>query len=131
NGMSSIVLQCVFFILLVIILAKPLGHYMAKVFNNERVFLSKICMPIEKFIYKILKVNSKQGMNWKEYFFSVISFSIISLVFVIIIQLVQQILPLNPEKLQSINWDLAFNTAVSFVTNTNWQAYSGESTLSY
>ena len=129
--MSSIVLQCVFFILLVIILAKPLGHYMAKVFNNERVFLSKICMPIEKFIYKILKVNSKQEMNWKEYFFSVISFSIISLVFVIIIQLVQQILPLNPEKLQSINWDLAFNTAVSFVTNTNWQAYSGESTLSY
>lgn len=129
--MSSIVLQCVFFILLVIILAKPLGHYMAKVFNNERVFLSKICMPIEKFIYKILKVNSKQEMNWKEYFFSVISFSIISLVFVIIVQLVQQILPLNPEKLQSINWDLAFNTAVSFVTNTNWQAYSGESTLSY
>lgn len=129
--MSSIVLQCVFFILLVIILAKPLGHYMAKVFNNERVFLSKICMPIEKFIYKILKVNLKQEMNWKEYFFSVISFSIISLVFVIIIQLVQQILPLNPEKLQSINLDLAFNTAVSFVTNTNWQAYSGESTLSY
>lgn len=129
--MSSIVLQCVFFILLVIILAKPLGHYMAKVFNNERVFLSKICMPIEKFIYKILKVNSNQEMNWKEYFFSVISFSIISLVFVIIIQLVQRILPLDPEKLKSINWDLAFNTAVSFVTNTNWQAYSGESTLSY
>ncbi|WP_270940316.1 potassium-transporting ATPase subunit KdpA [Romboutsia lituseburensis] len=129
--MSSLVLQCVFFILLVIILAKPLGHYMAKVFNNERVFLSEICMPIEKFIYKILKVNLKQEMNWKEYFFSVISFSIISLVFVIIIQLVQQILPLNPEKLHSINLDLAFNTAVSFVTNTNWQAYSGESTLSY
>lgn len=129
--MSSIVLQCVFFILLVIILAKPLGHYMAKVFNNERVFLSKICMPIEKFIYKILKVNSKEEMNWKEYFVSVISFSIISLVFVILIQIVQQLLPLNPEKLKSVNWDLAFNTAVSFVTNTNWQAYSGESTLSY
>ncbi len=129
--MSSIVLQIILFILLVIILAKPLGHYMAKVFNNEKVFLSKICMPTEKFIYKILKIDSGEEMNWKQYFFSVISFSIISLIFVMFIQLTQQILPLNPENLKAVNWDLAFNTAVSFVTNTNWQAYSGESTLSY
>lgn len=129
--MSSIVLQSMFFILLVIILAKPLGIYMAKVFRNEKVFLSKICIPIERFIYKILKINPEEEMNWKQYFLSVISFSVMSLVFVMFIQLSQQILPLNPEKLKSVNLDLAFNTAVSFVTNTNWQAYSGESTLSY
>lgn len=129
--MSSIFLQSVFFILLVIILAKPLGHYMAKVFRNEKVFLSKICIPIEKFIYKILKIDLNEEMNWKQYFFSVISFSVVSLIFVIFIQISQQILLLNPEKLKAVNWDLAFNTAVSFVTNTNWQAYSGESTLSY
>lgn len=129
--MSSIVLQSIFFIFLVIILAKPLGIYMAKVFRNEKVFLSKVANPIERFIYKILKINPEEEMNWKQYFLSVISFSVMSLVFVMFIQLSQQILPLNPEKLKSVNLDLAFNTAVSFVTNTNWQAYSGESILSY
>lgn len=129
--MSSIVIQVIVFILLVLLLAKPLGIYISKVFKNEKVILSRIIRSVEKFIYRILKVNEKEEMNGKEYTISVMAFSIISLVFVILLQMIQYILPLNPEKLGNISWDLAFNTAVSFITNTNWQAYSGESTLSY
>lgn len=129
--MSSIVIQVLFFTLLVILLAKPVGLYISKVFKNEKVFLSKIIRPIEKFIYKILNVDEREEMNGKDYILSVIAFSFISLIFVIFLQMAQYLLPLNPEKLSNISWDLAFNTAASFITNTNWQAYSGESTLSY
>ncbi|CEN88862.1 potassium-transporting ATPase subunit A [[Clostridium] sordellii] len=129
--MSSILIQVIVFILLVLLLAKPLGIYISKVFKNEKVFLSKIIRPVEKFIYKVLKVNEKEEMNGKEYTISLISFSILSLLFVLFLQMVQYLLPLNPEKLVNVRWDLAFNTAISFVTNTNWQAYSGETTLSY
>lgn len=129
--MSSILIQVIVFILLVLLLAKPLGIYISKVFKNEKVFLSKIIRPVEKFIYKVLKVNEKEEMNGKEYTISLISFSILSLLFVLFLQMVQYLLPLNPEKLANVRWDLAFNTAISFVTNTNWQAYSGETTLNY
>lgn len=129
--MSSILIQVIVFILLVLLLAKPLGIYISKVFKNEKVFLSKIIRPVEKFIYKVLKVNEKEEMNGREYTISLISFSILSLIFVLFLQMVQYLLPLNPEKLANVRWDLAFNTAISFVTNTNWQAYSGENTLSY
>ncbi|CEN92811.1 potassium-transporting ATPase subunit KdpA [Paraclostridium sordellii] len=129
--MSSILIQVIVFILLVLLLAKPLGIYISKVFKNEKVFLSKSIRPVEKFIYKVLKVNEKEEMNGKEYTISLISFSILSLLFVLFLQMVQYLLPLNPEKLANVRWDLAFNTAISFVTNTNWQAYSGETTLSY
>ncbi|MDU7965808.1 MAG: potassium-transporting ATPase subunit KdpA [Paeniclostridium sordellii] len=129
--MSSILIQVIVFILLVLLLAKPLGIYISKVFKNEKVFLSKIIRPVERFIYKVLKVNEKEEMNGKEYTISLISFSILSLLFVLFLQMAQYLLPLNPEKLANVRWDLAFNTAISFVTNTNWQAYSGETTLSY
>ncbi|WP_284693910.1 potassium-transporting ATPase subunit KdpA [Paraclostridium ghonii] len=127
----SIVIQVIVFIAVVILLAKPLGIYISKVFKNERVFLTKILEPIEKFIYKVLRIKKDEEMTGKEYILSIISFSVISLIFVIILQMIQYILPLNPEKLKNIDWKLALNTASSFVTNTNWQAYSGESTLSY
>lgn len=127
----SIVIQVIVFIAVVILLAKPLGIYISKVFKNERVFLTKILEPIEKFIYKVLRIKKDEEMNSKEYILSIISFSVISLIFVIILQMIQYILPLNPEKLKNIDWKLALNTASSFVTNTNWQSYSGESTLSY
>ncbi|GAA0711168.1 potassium-transporting ATPase subunit KdpA [Paraclostridium ghonii] len=127
----SIVIQVIVFIVVVILLAKPLGIYISKVFKNERVFLTKILEPIEKFIYKVLRIKKDEEMNGKEYILSIVSFSVISLIFVIILQMIQYILPLNPEKLKNIDWKLALNTASSFVTNTNWQAYSGESTLSY
>ncbi|MDU1453580.1 MAG: potassium-transporting ATPase subunit KdpA [Paeniclostridium sordellii] len=129
--MSSILIQVIVFILLVLLLAKPLGIYISKVFKNEKVFLSKIIRPVERFIYKVLKVNEKEEMNGREYTISLISFSILSLLFVLFLQMAQYLLPLNPEKLANVRWDLAFNTAISFVTNTNWQAYSGETTLSY
>ena len=129
--MSSNVIQVIFFIMLVILLANPLGIYISKVFKNEKVFLSKIIRPLEKFIYKVLKLNEKEEMSGKEYILSIIAFSSISLLFIMFLQMVQYILPLNPEKLSNVSWDLAFNTASSFITNTNWQAYSGESTLSY
>lgn len=129
--MSSILIQVIVFILLVLLLAKPLGIYISKVFKNEKVFLSKIIRPVEKFIYKVLRVNEKEEMNGREYTISLISFSILSLLFVLFLQMAQYLLPLNPEKLANVRWDLAFNTAISFVTNTNWQAYSGETTLSY
>lgn len=119
--MSSILIQVIVFILLVLLLAKPLGIYISKVFKNEKVFLSKSIRPVEKFIYKVLKVNEKEEMNGKEYTISLISFSILSLLFVLFLQMVQYLLPLNPEKLANVRWDLAFNTAISFVTNTNWQ----------
>lgn len=127
----SIVIQVFVFIAVVILLAKPLGIYISKVFKDEKVFLTRIVSPIEKFIYKVLNVKKDEEMNGKEYILSVISFSLISLIFVFLLQMIQYILPLNPEKLKNIDWKLAFNTATSFVTNTNWQAYSGESTLSY
>lgn len=127
----SIVIQVFVFIAVVILLAKPLGIYISKVFKDEKVFLTRIVSPIEKFIYKVLNVKKDEEMNGKEYILSIISFSLISLIFVFLLQMIQYILPLNPEKLKNIDWKLAFNTATSFVTNTNWQAYSGESTLSY
>ncbi|MDQ0557780.1 potassium-transporting ATPase subunit KdpA [Paraclostridium ghonii] len=131
DWIMSIVIQVIVFIVVVILLAKPLGIYISKVFKNERVFLTKILEPIEKFIYKVLRIKKDEEMNGKEYILSIVSFSVISLIFVIILQMIQYILPLNPEKLKNIDWKLALNTASSFVTNTNWQAYSGESTLSY
>ncbi|WP_419742815.1 potassium-transporting ATPase subunit KdpA [Paraclostridium dentum] len=127
----SIVIQVFIFLAVVILLAKPLGIYISKVFKDEKVFLTRILAPIEKFIYKVLNIKKDEEMNGKEYILSVISFSIISLIFVFLLQMIQYILPLNPEKLKNLDWKLAFNTATSFVTNTNWQAYSGESTLSY
>lgn len=128
--MKSIIIQFIFFITVVILLAKPLGIYISSVFKNKKVFLTRIMKPVEKFIYKLLKVNEEE-MSAKEYILSIISFSFISLVFVTLLQKIQYLLPLNPEKLGSVSWDLAFNTASSFITNTNWQAYSGETTLSY
>ena len=88
--MSSILIQVIVFILLVLLLAKPLGIYISKVFKNEKVFLSKIIRPVEKFIYKVLKVNEKEEMNGKEYTISLISFSILSLLFVLFLQMVLQ-----------------------------------------
>ncbi|WP_092925272.1 potassium-transporting ATPase subunit KdpA [Romboutsia hominis] len=129
--MSSIVIQVIFFLAIVLLLAKPLGIYISKVFKGKRVFLSKVIKPIEKWIYKVLKINENEEMSGKEYILSLMAFSVISLLFVMFLQMIQYILPLNPEKLSNVNWDLAFNTAASFITNTNWQAYSGETTLSY
>ncbi|MFV0528349.1 MAG: potassium-transporting ATPase subunit KdpA [Lachnospiraceae bacterium] len=129
--MSYTLLQDIFYIIVLVGLSLPLGFYINKIMSGQRVFLSRIFEPVEKRIYKLIGTTQQQEMTAKQYSISVIVFSGIGLVFLFGLLVLQGILPLNPEGVGAMNWDLAFNTAVSFITNTNWQAYSGESTLSY
>lgn len=125
------VIQYVLYLALLAALAVPLGSYMKKVMEGEKTFLSKILVPCENAVYKIMGVHRDEQMGWKTYTACVFSFSAIGLVFLFLLQMFQNYLPGNPQGLSGVKWDLSFNTAASFVTNTNWQAYSGESTLSY
>ena len=127
----STVIQYILYLAVLIALAIPLEAYIKKVMNGEKTFLSKILTPCENAVYKVMRVNKEEQMNWKKYAASVLIFSGIGLVFLFLLQLLQGVLPRNPQNLPGVKWDLSFNTAVSFITNTNWQAYSGESTLSY
>ncbi len=127
----SAVIQYILYLAVLIALAIPLGAYIKKVMNGEKTFLSKILTPCENAVYKVMRVKKDEQMNWKKYAVSVLIFSGIGLVFLFLLQLLQGVLPGNPQGLSGVKWDLSFNTASSFVTNTNWQAYSGESTLSY
>ncbi|MEG6569083.1 potassium-transporting ATPase subunit KdpA [Thermoanaerobacterium thermosaccharolyticum] len=130
--MSYDILQMIIFICLLTAITVPLGSYIAKVFTNQHTFLDFIAKPVEKLIYKITGIDDKHEMNWKEYALSLIAFNILSIIVLLAIQMLQGSLPLNPQKLKGItSWHLALNTAVSFVTNTNWQAYKGETTMSY
>jgi len=115
----------------VLICVKPLGLFMARVFTGERTFLSPVLAPVERTIYKICRINPDQEMTWYTYLFAVLAFSLVGLFYLYILLRTQAYLPLNPQKFANVAPDLAWNTAVSFVTNTNWQFYSGESTLSY
>ena len=128
--MSSVI-QYILYLVVLIALAIPLGAYIKKVMNGEKTFLSKILTPCEDAVYKVMRVKKDEQMNWKKYAVSVLIFSGMGLVFLFLLQLLQGVLPGNPQGLSGVKWDLSFNTAASFVTNTNWQAYSGESTLSY
>ncbi len=127
----STVIQYILYLAVLIALAIPLEAYIKKVMNGEKTFLSKILTPCENAVYKVMRVNKEEQMNWKKYAASVLIFSGIGLVFLFLLQLLQGVLPRNPQNLPGVKWDLSFNTAVSFITNTNWQAYSGEFTLSY
>ena len=129
--MSLIIIQMAIYLVLLIALSVPLGDYMYKVITGQKVFLSTAVSPVEKGIYKVMGIQGENEMKPREYAFAAVIFSVIGLVVVFGIQMMQSILPLNPEHMKSVSWDLAFNTAASFVSNTNWQAYSGESTLSY
>ncbi len=129
--MSYVVLQDMFYIALLIVLSIPLGIYICKVMTGQRVFLTPVLSPVEKGIYKIMGVKNDEEMGAKKYTAAVLGFSFIGLLFLWGLQMLQGVLPFNPEGLKGVSWHLAFNTAASFVSNTNWQAYSGESTLSY
>ncbi|MDD3252901.1 MAG: potassium-transporting ATPase subunit KdpA [Lachnospiraceae bacterium] len=129
--MTQAVLQYALYLAILVILAIPLGAYIKKVMYGEKTFLSKILTPCEKAVYKIMRIREDEDMTWKTYLFAVLAFSGIGLVFVFLLQLAQGVLPGNPQNIPATSWHLAFNTASSFVTNTNWQAYSGESALSY
>ncbi|MEG0762770.1 MAG: potassium-transporting ATPase subunit KdpA [Oscillospiraceae bacterium] len=129
--MTQTIFQYVLYLLILVVFAVPLGLYIAKVMNGEKTIFTKVLVPCENAIYKVLKVKAGEEMTCKKYLVSVLAFSGISFVFVFLLQLLQGVLPLNSQHLGAVKWDLAFNTASSFVTNTNWQSYSGESTLSY
>jgi K+-transporting ATPase ATPase A chain len=127
------VLQIVIYFLIILALTKPLGAFMAKLFEGKRTFLHPILRPLETLTYKLVGVNEQTEQRWTQYTAALLAFSIFSFLFVYLLQRLQGVLPLNPQGFNAalVPPDLAFNTAVSFVTNTNWQAYFGESTLSY
>ena len=125
-------LQIVVYLLLILAVTKPMGIFMTRVFNRERTFLDPVLRPIERLIYKLCFVDENHEMRWTEYAFAMLLFSVVSMLLLYLIQRVQGHLPFNPQKLGAVTPEhLAFNTAASFTTNTNWQAYSGESTMSY
>jgi potassium-transporting ATPase potassium-binding subunit len=123
--------QIVVFLVVLTALVPLLGGYIAKVFQGERVFLSPVVGPIERFTYRVLRVRPDEGQDWKAYARSIVVFSLLSWLLLYLILRTQGIQPFNPEGFHSGPWNLSFNTASSFVTNTNWQYYGGETTLSY
>jgi K+-transporting ATPase ATPase A chain len=120
-----------FFLMVLTLFVKPLGTYMTNVFQDKRTFLSPVLEPIENLIYKAAGIKQDEEMDWKEYAKALLLFNGLGIIVLFLILLLQGMLPLNPQGFPGFPLDLAFNTAVSFVTNTNWQAYSGESAASY
>src|ERR1700723_273694 len=110
---------------------RPVGTYMARVFEGERTWLDPVLRPVERLIYKLSGINAESEMNWREYAFAMLGFAAISLLVTYGIERLQHFLPFNPQGLANISPDLAWNTAVSFTTNTNWQSYTPETTMSY
>jgi potassium-transporting ATPase potassium-binding subunit len=123
--------QLILYVLVLILLAKPLGSFMAKVYQGQHTFLDRVLRPVERFIYRISGVDPEQDMNWKTYAIAVLLFNILGLLAVYALQRLQAVLPLNPMGLGPVTADSSWNTATSFATNTNWQGYGGEVTMSY
>ena len=127
NGLIQIALYCA----IIIAITKPLGGYLAKVFAGERTFLSSVLGPIERGLYRVSGIDPNDEQHWITYAFAVIAFSVAGFVVLYAIQRLQGVLPFNPQKLPNVGPDLAFNTSVSFISNTNWQSYVPETTMSY
>jgi len=123
--------QILFFLLVVLALTKPLGSFMTRVFNREKTLLDPLLRPIEKLVYRLTGVDETKEMRWTEYAAGMLMFSGVTMFLTYVIERVQNHLPLNPQHLSAVAPDLAFNTAASFTTNTNWQAYVPEVTMSY
>ncbi|MBZ5531858.1 MAG: potassium-transporting ATPase subunit KdpA [Acidobacteriia bacterium] len=124
-------LQILFFFVVVLLVAKPMGIFMTKVFSRERTFLDPVMRPVEKLLYKLTRVDEDREMRWTEYSIAMLLFSGVSMLVLYLLERTQQWLPLNPQKFAAVAPDLAFNTAASFTTNTNWQFYTGEQVMSY
>lgn len=124
-------IQLILFLVALVAIAPVLGRFMAKVFMGENHFMKPVFGWLEKSVYRICGIKSEEEMNWKTYLFGVLLFNFFGFVFLFLIQVLQGYLPLNTEHLPNLSWHLAFNTAASFTTNTNWQSYSGENTMSY
>lgn len=124
-------LQILIYLAVLTALTKPVGIYLTKVYAGEKTFLSFALEPVERLVYKLTGVDAKEEMNWKKYGAAMLIFSMVSSLAVYAVQRLQEFLPLNPQSFAAPSEHLSFNTAVSFVTNTNWQSYGGETTLSY
>jgi potassium-transporting ATPase potassium-binding subunit len=125
-------LQILLFLALVFLVTKPMGVYMARVFSREKTFMDPVMRPIERLIYRLTAVDENHEMRWTEYAIAMLLFSAVSMIVLYLMQRLQAFLPFNPQKLAGVApTHVAFNTAASFTTNTNWQAYPGESTMSY
>ncbi len=127
NGWFQFAVYCV----LLLIIVPPMGIYIARVIEGERTWFDPVLRPCERLIYKLCGVNAEMEMNWREYAYAMLGFSAVGLVFTYAIERLQAFLPLNPQHLANVGPDLAWNTAASFTTNTNWQFYTPESTMSY
>jgi potassium-transporting ATPase potassium-binding subunit len=119
------------FLLLVLAVTKPIGVFITRVFNRERTFMDPVLRPVERLLYKLCFIDENHEMRWTEYAVAMLLFSAVSMLLLYLMQRVQGYLPLNPQKFAAVPQALAFNTAASFTTNTNWQNYSGETTMSY
>src|SRR5579863_9233392 len=124
-------LQAIIFFMLVLAVTKPLGTYMARVFEGERTWLTPVFAPLEKLIYRLCGVREDEEMTWYAYALSLLAFSLVGLAYLYVLLRTQKWLPFNPQHIDNMTPDLAWNTAVSFTTNTNWQFYSGENAMSY
>jgi len=114
-----------------LLLGRPLGEYLGNVFEREPLPLTRVIAPLERSLYRLMGIDANHRMDWKQYLFAVLAFNLIGLVFLFGLLRLQHQLPLNPQGFGPMSWALAFNTAASFVTNTNWQAYSGEAALGH
>ena len=123
--------QIAIYLIVLLALVKPLGLYMARVYQNESVGLNRYLAGFENLLYRLSGVKTEQDMRWTQYTLAVLVFNVLGLLVVYGLQRFQDVLPFNPQALPAISPDSAFNTAVSFATNTNWQSYSGEATMSY
>ena len=124
-------IQYILYFAVLVVLAVPLGRFMAHIMDGEHTFLSPVIAPVERGVYRLLRIDAAEQMGCRRYLASVLVFSGIGLVALVALQVFQSFLPGNPQHLPGVSWDLSFNTAASFITNTNWQSYSGETTLSY
>jgi K+-transporting ATPase ATPase A chain len=124
-------IQLALYFAILFLLARPLGDYMARVYDGRRTFLDSLLAPIERFLYRVSSINPRVEMDWKTYALAMLLFNALGLFFVYILQRVQGFLPLNPQGMFAVAPDSAWNTAVSYATNTNWQGYGGETTMSY
>src|SRR6185312_2160951 len=127
NGWIQIALYCV----ILIAITKPFGGYLARVFNGERTLLSPVLRPVERALYRLSGIDPNEGQHWITYGVAMLMFSVAGFVSLYLIQRLQGVLPFNPQHMPAVSPDLAFNTSVSFVSNTNWQSYVPETTMSY
>ena len=128
---SQALLQVVLYIAVLVALAKPLGIFMANVFEGQRTFLSPVLRPVERLVYRVARIDEQSEVDWKRYTLGMLLFNLVGVLFVYLLQRIQGMLPLNPADMSAVSPDSSFNTAVSFATNTNWQGYGGEATMSY